>query len=80
MPCAIRAERLALVLSRELRQALQQAAESPDSRSLTGLAERLRLPVVASLPGDGLDNLVTRRRACRAPAFVTKLDYQGESS
>ena len=57
---------MALIVGPELRRAVQQAVECPAHRSLSGLAVRLGLPVVASLPDDGLDNLVTRRSVRQA--------------
>lgn len=58
---------LALMLNAGLRQVLHQATEGMACRSLTGLAERLGLPIAASLPDDGLDNLVTRRGRQQTP-------------
>ncbi len=64
---------LALMLNPALRRVLRQATESAARRSLTGLAERLGLPIAASLPDDGLDNLVTRRGRQQTPTPDTTL-------
>ena len=73
---------MALVLSRELRQSLVQAVREPGSRSLIAVVNALGLPVVASLPDDGLDNLVTRRgdRMRHVSTFTAIPDHQGEST
>lgn len=57
---------MALILSPGLRQTLVEGLQQPALRSLRGLAERLQLPVVASLPDDQLDNLSRRRRQAQS--------------
>lgn len=70
---------MALILNDELNRALRDAVQDPALRSLRSLAEHLALPIVASLPDDGMDNLSVRLPKARASQLGPTRFPEGET-